>query len=330
MNVNMWESPLTQQNLGRLAALGRFRTVGPDAGELACGWVGAGRLIEPSEIVAAAARLLAPQDLAGRRVVVTAGPTFEPLDEVRFIGNRSSGKMGFALAAAADLRGAAVTLIAGPVALATPSAGSIVRQDVETAEEMRAALGAAAAHADVVVMAAAVADFRPATRAAGKLSRRSWAAAPQSLALAPNPDLLAELGRGRRDSGRPSLLVGFAAEIGGGAGGGGALVARAKEKLVEKGCDLVVANDVSLPGLGFGSDDNAVTLVWADGAVEALGPAPKVELADKLWDRLVEHLPGGAVRSLSGAPASPERRRRLDGGRTAAARARAGRRRRRA
>ena len=171
MNVNMWQNPITQQNLSRLVGGGRFRTVGPDAGELACGWVGEGRLMDPAEIVEAAARVLAPQDLTGRRVVVTAGPTFEPVDDVRFIGNRSSGKMGFAIAESAARRGAEVVLIAGPVALATPLGGGITRRDVETAAEMRAAVGPAAAEADVVVMAAAIADFRPAIRVPGKLSR---------------------------------------------------------------------------------------------------------------------------------------------------------------
>jgi len=289
MNVNMWGNPLTQQNLGKLLALGRFRTVGPDAGDLACGWVGQGRLIEPAEILAATERLLTPQDLQGRQVVVTAGPTFEPIDDVRFIGNRSSGKMGFALAAAAARRGAEVTLIAGPVALPTPAGAGIARRDVETAEQLRAALAAAAAQADVVVMAAAVADFRPAARATGKLSRRARAAegegGPRDLPLLPNPDLLAELGHGRA-GGRP-LLVGFAAEVG---GDGEARLARARAKLVEKACDVIVLNDVGAPGIGFGSDDNAVTLLFADGASEALERAPKATLADDLWDRLAPRL----------------------------------------
>ena len=293
MNVNMWANPLTQQNLTKLMALGRFRTVGPDRGELACGWVGEGRLIEPAEIAAAAARLLSPQDLAGRRVVVTAGPTQEPVDDVRFLGNRSSGKMGFAMAEAAARRGAEVTLIAGPVSLPTPMGGGIVRRDVETAEEMRAALGVAAATADVVVMAAAVADFRPSVRLPGKLSRRAKGApqdagAPATLAVVPNPDLLAELGRGRR-AGRP-FLVGFAAETN---GDPAHLRARAQEKLVEKGCDAVVANHVGVAGQGFGSDENAVTLVMADGSVSTFALAPKAEIADQLWSRFVPRLPGG-------------------------------------
>jgi len=298
MNVNMWSNPLTQQNLGKLLALGRFRTVGPDRGDLACGWVGEGRLIEPPEIAAAAARLLTLQDLAGRKVVVTAGPTQEPIDDVRFLGNRSSGKMGFALAAAAARRGAEVTLIAGPVALATPPSdpgAPLVRQDVETAEQMRAALGAAAARADVVVMSAAVADFRPAGRVPGKLSRRAKGGASE-LALVANPDLLAELGRSR--AGRRPLLVGFAAEVG---TDDELMRARAREKLVEKRCDVIVLNDVGLPGIGFGSDDNAVTLLFAGGQEETLPRAPKDRIADDLWDRLALALGGAASRTLATA-----------------------------
>lgn len=353
MNVNMWQNPLTQQNLARLVGTGRFATVGPDSGELACGWVGAGRLIEPAEIVERLDRLLRPQDLEGRRVVVTAGPTIEPLDDVRFIGNRSSGKMGFALAAAAAARGAEVTLIAGPVALAKPAGtgpggsgpgggGSIIRRDIETTEEMRVALREAVPGSDVVIMAAAVADFRPATRATGKLSRRGGATASSPVELVANPDLLAELGRGRR-GGRP-LLVGFAAEAGGSAE---AMVIRARAKLVEKGCDLVVANDISAAGIGFGSDENAVTLVYAkppgklpgkllgtflgqtagkaaeeiaapggappaglDGATETLARAPKLDIAHAILDRLVARLPvrdaavpvRRASRARAGAP----------------------------
>jgi phosphopantothenoylcysteine decarboxylase/phosphopantothenate--cysteine ligase len=277
MNVNMWDNPLTQANLARLlgpAGGGRISTVGPDRGELACGWVGAGRLIEPAEILAEVVRLLgagASTELRARRVVVTAGPTREPVDDVRFIGNRSSGKMGAALAAGAVARGATVTLIAGP---GTPPVPGARRVDFETAAELEAALTAAAADADVVVMAAAVADFRPATRASGKLSRRNGELA---LTLAPVPDLLAGLARGRRN-GRP-YLIGFAAETGGGAG----LVGRAAAKLGEKGCDAIVANDVSAPGIGFDADENAVTVVFPGGERIELPRAPKRAIADRLW-----------------------------------------------
>ena len=303
MNVNMWQNPITQSNLARLLGGdggGRFATVGPDRGPLACGWVGQGRLIEPAEILLAAEQQVArTRDLAGRHVVVTAGPTREPIDEVRFLGNRSSGKMGFAVAAAAAARGARVTLIAGPVALPTP-AGVASRIDVETAETMGRALAGATAAADVVVMTAAVADFRPAAPVAGKLSRRALGDGQAlAVALAPNPDLLAELGRTRR--GALPVLVGFAAEAGGGAG----LVARAREKLAEKRCDLIVANDISAAGIGFGADENEVTLVFADGQIVALPRASKLAIAHEIWDHLlrtlVERRPG---ESAAVAPAT--------------------------
>jgi phosphopantothenoylcysteine decarboxylase / phosphopantothenate---cysteine ligase len=281
MNVNMWENPLTQGNLARLLGEGgggRFHTVGPDRGLLACGWVGAGRLIEPAEIVAAAAGLLRAPDLLGLRVLVTAGPTHEPVDDVRYLGNRSSGKMGFAIAAEAASRGALVTLLAGPATPATP-AGVERRIDFETAADLERALGAEAAAADVVVMAAAVADFRPAARVSGKLSRRDLAGATAAVELVATPDLLARLGQA--EGARP-FLVGFAAETAAGA----ALIERASAKLREKGCDAVVANDVGAPGIGFGADDNAVTLVFADGSRVELARAPKRAIAAALWSAL--------------------------------------------
>ena len=300
MNVNMWESPLTQGNLGRLLGpdgAGRFSTVGPDRGALACGWVGAGRLIEPQEIAAAAARVFAPRDLAGRRVVVAAGPTQEPVDAVRFLGNRSSGKMGFAIAAAAAARGAAVTLIAGPGTPGTP-AGVAQRLDVATTAEMQKALARHAAEADVVVMAAAVADFRPVAPVTGKLSRRSSGTGP-TLALAPNPDLLAGLVEARGDAHLP-FLVGFAAETAD--GDGAALAERAAAKLLDKGCEAIVANDVSQPGIGFGADDNAVTVIFADGTQTEIGRAPKSTVADRLWALLVPRL---ATRPAAKSERSP-------------------------
>jgi phosphopantothenoylcysteine decarboxylase/phosphopantothenate--cysteine ligase len=292
MNVNMWENRLTQDNLRRLLADGRVSTVGPDKGELACGWIGAGRLVDPAEIVEQAAELLARRSpsvaLSGRKVVVTAGPTHEAVDDVRYLGNRSSGKMGFALAATAAQLGAEVTLIAGPVKLATPE-GVARRVDVDSALQMQAALAdATGGGCDVVVMAAAVADFRPAERVTGKLDRRSPGAEPQSLALVANPDLLAELGRKRTaDQQATPLLVGFAAEVQGGA----ALETRARAKLKEKGCDVVIANDVGAAGLGFDSDRNAVTLVFASGPVLTLGPAAKLVLAEQIWAALLPLVP---------------------------------------
>lgn len=314
MNTNMWENRITQENLARLCKDGRVTTVGPDAGELACGWVGAGRMVNPEEIVGAAAAKLAatllqpPRALAGRRVVVTAGPTWEAVDDVRFLGNRSSGKMGFALAAAAAEMGGDVTLIAGPVALATPN--EVARRiDVESALEMRGALQKAVAQADVVVMCAAVADFRPGVRVLGKLSRRETkrptTSATRALRLVPNPDLLAELGRSRKD-GRP-YLVGFAAEVG---LSSQALIARARSKLLEKGCDVVAANEVGRSGLGFGADENAVTLVFADGRAVELPAARKDQLARSIWDKLCREIADPARSASSANPArKPERKR---------------------
>jgi phosphopantothenoylcysteine decarboxylase/phosphopantothenate--cysteine ligase len=312
MNTNMWDNPITQANLARLTGTGRFSTVGPDAGDLACGWVGAGRLVAPVEIVAAIEACLtgAPEPgssegaLGGRRVVVTAGPTWEAVDDVRFLGNRSSGKMGFALAQVAAAQGAEVTLIAGPVALATP-AGVVRRVDVESALEMREALRRVALQADVVVMAAAVADFRAGVRVLGKLSRRdarpAAARSARTLPLVANPDLLAEMGRARK--GPAPLLVGFAAEVG---VSGDALVARARQKLTEKGCDVVVANEVGKAGLGLGAEHNAVTMVFSDGRVIDLPADRKEAIAMRIWDTIARFClaPAGAPASNKSGPAS--------------------------
>jgi len=293
MNTNMWENPITQENLARFCRSGQISSVGPDAGDLACGWVGAGRMANPEEILAAALDRLGPGTptalgtLSDRHVVITAGPTWEAVDDVRFLGNRSSGKMGFALAEAAGRLGAEVTLIAGPVALTTPAAVA-KRVDVESALEMREALHKATARADVVVMAAAVADFRPGVRVLGKLSRRrgndskkATAEAAKAIELVANPDLLAELGHARK--GRRPYLVGFAAEVG---VTGQALVERARTKLVEKACDVVVANEVGRPGVGFGADENAVTLVFGDGRTIDLPSERKDLLARTIWDKI--------------------------------------------
>jgi phosphopantothenoylcysteine decarboxylase/phosphopantothenate--cysteine ligase len=318
MNTNMWENPITQDNLARLCRIdngGRVTSVGPDTGDLACGWVGAGRMVSPEDIVAAALARMGPGApamqgaLAGQRVVVTAGPTWEAVDDVRFLGNRSSGKMGFALAEAAAHLGAEVTLIAGPVALATPA--SVGRRiDVESALEMREALQKVAFAADVVVMSAAVADFRPGVRVLGKLSRRDGKrTAPsgaRAISLVPNPDLLAELGRLPRGS-RP-YLVGFAAEVG---LRGKTLVERARSKLDEKACDVVVANEVGRPGVGFGADDNAVTLVFADGRSVDLPAARKEDLARTIWGRISIELATrqGAATNLTMKPKTERVRR---------------------
>jgi phosphopantothenoylcysteine decarboxylase / phosphopantothenate---cysteine ligase len=273
MNVNMWEHPATQANLATLRARG-VAVVGPDAGALACGWEGAGRMSEPAEIAGAVELLLGPRSLARERVVVTAGGTREPIDAVRALVNRSSGKMGFALAAEAARRGAEIVLVAGPSALATPP--GVRRVDVETALEMRAAVLAELPRASVAVMAAAVADFRPADPVAEKIKKEDFAegAAPV-LRLVQNPDILAEISRERGSR----IVVGFAAES-------RDVIAAARRKLARKGCDLLVANDVSRSDAGFESDRNAVALLTPGGEVEELPLLDKREVAARIWDRI--------------------------------------------
>jgi phosphopantothenoylcysteine decarboxylase/phosphopantothenate--cysteine ligase len=274
MNVNMWNHPLTQRNLDTLVGIG-VHVVEPGEGFLACRWVGKGRLAEPSEIVEAAATVLAPKDLLGRRVVVTAGPTHEPIDPVRFLGNRSSGKMGYAVAAAARRRGADVTLIAGPTALPDPP--GIEMMKVESARDMQGALDGAVGGAHAVIMAAAIADFRAVAPAEHKL-KRSEMTGPMGLQLDPNPDLLAGLGERRRAAGDGPVLVGFAAET-------RDVENYARAKLKSKGCDLVVANDVTEPGAGFAVDTNRVVLV--DGAGTTPVPAgTKHVVAHRILDRV--------------------------------------------
>jgi len=294
MNVHMWQHPLTQANVRRLVDVAGYQVVGPGDGFLACRWTGPGRLAEPADIVEAAALMLARQDLAGRKVVIDAGPTHEPIDPVRYLGNRSSGKMGFALAAAARRRGAAVTVIAGPTALPDPVGVEVVR--VETAREMQVEVARAAVGADAMILAAAVADFRPRTPAAQKL-KRGELGKRAAIDLVENPDILAGLGAARRGN-RP-VLVGFAAET-------RDVVANATRKLAAKRCDLVVANDVAEPGSGFGTDTNRVTLVGADG-VEALARADKAVVAHRILDRVVALL---AVRRAAPGKAPRPRTRR--------------------
>jgi phosphopantothenoylcysteine decarboxylase/phosphopantothenate--cysteine ligase len=273
MNVNMWSHPATQANLALLRARGAH-VIGPDAGELACGWEGVGRMSEPEAIAAEADLLLAPKSLAGLRVVVTAGGTREPLDPVRALTNRSSGKMGFALAAEAARRGAESVLIAGPSALATPA--GVRRLDVESALEMREAVLREQTSAAVVVMAAAVADFRPARASERKIKKEDLpAGAPLTLELVANPDILAEISRERG----ARIVVGFAAES-------HDVLAAAQRKLARKGCDLLVANDISRSDAGFETDANAVTLLTPDGQVEELPLLPKGEVAARIFDRI--------------------------------------------
>ena len=275
MNTNMWASPLTQANLRRLTDVAGHRVVGPGDGFLACRWTGPGRLAEPADIVEAAAHVLSRQDLTGRRIVVTAGPTHEAIDPARFVGNRSSGKMGAAIAAAAQRRGAEVTLVLGPSGIPEPVGVKIVR--VESALDLQDALASAAKHADVIVMSAAVADYRPAKQATQKL-KRGELGAKTSLELIANPDLLAGLGK-LRGAKKTPLLVGFAAET-------NDVIANAKKKLTSKKCDLIVANDVAEPGAGFGVDTNRVTLVDAAGAID-LPAGPKTHVAHGILDRVV-------------------------------------------
>jgi phosphopantothenoylcysteine decarboxylase/phosphopantothenate--cysteine ligase len=278
MNTNMWEHQAVRDNVARLAARGD-RFVDPGEGYLACGWIGKGRLAEPDDIVRAAERLLQSRaSLTGRRVLVTAGPTIEDLDPVRFIGNRSSGRMGYALAAEAHDRGADVTLIAGPTAIDPPPVGEVVR--VRSTREMHDAVLARADRADAVIMAAAVADYRP---AAGTSDQKIEKGGPLglTLSLVPTPDILAALGE-RRGDGRRPVLIGFAAQT-------GDPVAAARRKLQSKRVDLVVANDVSAPGAGFDVTTNQVTLVSPAGVV-ALPVMAKTDVASAVLDRLEQIL----------------------------------------
>lgn len=274
MNVNMWNAPATRANVSTLAARGMY-LVGPEQGFLACKWIGQGRLSEPGDIVEAAAQLLTPQDFKDKHVVVSAGGTEEALDPVRFLGNRSTGKMGYALAKAAVRRGARVTLIAGPGCLPVPGGADHV--GVRSAAQMCDAILAARGSADVVVMAAAVADYRPASVADGKLKKAQLGATP-SVVLERTVDILATLGQER--TGNRPLLVGFAAET---ESDPVRLAAFARAKLVAKQCDLIVANDVSKSDRGFGSDQNAVHLVYQAGARE-LPLASKDEIAHAILD----------------------------------------------
>jgi phosphopantothenoylcysteine decarboxylase/phosphopantothenate--cysteine ligase len=271
MDCDMFEHPALQANLATLRARG-VAIVEPDFGPLASGLSGRGRLAALDAILAAVEAVLAPRrDLAGQAVLVTAGPTREPLDPVRYLSNRSSGKMGYAIAEAAAGRGAAVVLVSGPTALAPP--GGVETIWVETAQEMYDAVLAKLPVATVVIKAAAVADYRPKAVQPQKIKKRDG---DSTLALEPTPDILAEVGR--RKAGR--ILVGFAAET-------EDLVANATQKLAGKGLDLVVANEVGKPGTGFDADTNVVTLVGADGKAEALPQLSKREVADRILDRIV-------------------------------------------
>ncbi|HEX6381470.1 MAG TPA: bifunctional phosphopantothenoylcysteine decarboxylase/phosphopantothenate--cysteine ligase CoaBC [Acidimicrobiia bacterium] len=280
MHTEMWEHPAVQDNLALLRRRG-VHIVDPESGRLAGGDIGAGRLADPARIVEAAVAILSPPtstvsggDLAGRRILVTAGGTREAIDPVRFIGNRSSGKMGYAIAEAAARRGAEVVLVTTVNRAAPPGVADVV--PVESAAEMADAVLGRYGDVDVVVMAAAVADFRPKATAAEKIKK---AAGPPEIVLEPTTDILAELGRKKS----AQYLVGFAAET-------ERLVEQAAAKMAAKRVDLMVANDVTAPGSGFEVDTNRAVLIAPDGTTRELPQMPKIELADAIWDRVVSEL----------------------------------------
>ncbi|MGQ0804024.1 MAG: bifunctional phosphopantothenoylcysteine decarboxylase/phosphopantothenate--cysteine ligase CoaBC [Actinomycetota bacterium] len=275
MHTEMWEHPAVQENLTTLRRRG-VHVVDPEAGRLAGGDEGEGRLADPARIVDAAAAVLATGDLAGVRVLVTAGGTREPLDPVRFVGNRSSGKMGHALADAAARRGAAVTLV---TTADRPAADAVEVVRVETADEMADAVVGRFAEVDVVVMAAAVADFRPKATTAQKLKKQDGV---PEVVLEPTPDILAALGERKQPHQR---LVGFAAET-------EHVREHAATKLAAKRVDLMVANDVSAPDAGFEVDTNRAVLLYSSGSAEEIPLMPKPDLADLILDRIVESLKG--------------------------------------
>ena len=281
MHTEMWEHPATRANVATLRSRGCL-VLDPASGRLTGPDTGPGRLPEPDELWQVAVRVLArgpaglAQDLAGRRVVVSAGGTREEIDPVRFIGNWSSGKQGYALARAAVARGAEVTLVAANVEAADPAGVTVIR--VTSACEMRSAMLAAAAGADAVVMAAAVADYRPAARSEEKIKKAGTAPAP--LALVENPDILRELTANRAPG---QVITGFAAETGNVAENG-------RAKLAAKGCDLLVVNQVG-SGLAFGTSDNAAIILGADGTVTEVPRGPKEVLADVVWDMVLTRLP---------------------------------------
>ena len=284
MNTNMLEHDAVRRNMATLAGRG-VRFVEPGAGYLACGWIGKGRLAEPETIAEAADRLLRQTgSLLGRLVLVTAGPTYEDIDEVRFIGNRSSGRMGYAIAAEAARRGARVVLISGPSRLDPPAGTEVVR--VRSALQMRDAVHRVAGDADMVVMAAAVADYTPAEGAQEGKIEKGPDLAPLELRLVRTPDILAELGERRDGAARP-LLIGFAAQS-------GDPVARGRDKLRRKAVDMIVANDISRPDAGFDVETNAATLITASGD-EIFPLGQKAELAAVILDRAEQMLQAPAT-----------------------------------
>jgi phosphopantothenoylcysteine decarboxylase/phosphopantothenate--cysteine ligase len=272
MNVNMWEHPATQENLATLRARG-VHVVDPDEGYLACGMTGAGRLAATETIARKVCNVLGLRtDLAGLTILITAGPTREDLDPVRFITNHSSGKMGYALAEAAVRRGAHVVLVSGPTELHAPDGADWV--PVRTTEEMRRAVNERAAETNIVVMAAAIADYRAAATSPTKIKRGSE---HLTLELEPTPDILAELSRSKGNR----LVIGFAAET-------DRLAENARAKLARKGADMIVANDVTQEGAGFDTDTNIVTLFLRDGREIALPKLSKLDVAHRILDAALE------------------------------------------
>jgi phosphopantothenoylcysteine decarboxylase/phosphopantothenate--cysteine ligase len=268
MNVNMWEHPATRENLEILRKRGA-RIVEPDSGYLACGMIGAGRLAPNEAIVNTVFEALGPQDLAGETVLITAGPTREPIDPVRYISNRSSGKMGYALAEAALRRGAKVILVTGPTALKTPASADIVR--VETAEEMHQAVMKRLPEASILIGAAAVGDYRPKTTIPRKIKRE--AQGPLVMALEPTTDIIAEVA----EVASPKLLViGFAAET-------NDVMENARRKLSSKRLHAIVVNDVACPGIGFDSDRNAVTIITPSEEI-VVPESSKLDVAQRILD----------------------------------------------
>ncbi|HEY3397136.1 MAG TPA: bifunctional phosphopantothenoylcysteine decarboxylase/phosphopantothenate--cysteine ligase CoaBC [Armatimonadota bacterium] len=275
MNAEMWNNPITQANVARLREVG-YHFVMPEEGHLGCGEVGPGRLADPETIRQHLIRLLGEQEdgpLRGKRVLITAGPTREWLDPVRFISNPSTGKMGLALAEAAAARGALVTLVLGPTELAPPAGVETVR--VETAADMRQAVQERRAEMDLFIGAAAVSDWRPETQSAHK--QKKGGEAPE-IKLLPTADIIAEVAAG---SPRPLVVVGFAAES-------QDLEAQARAKLERKGLDLIVANDITQPGAGFASDSNEVLIIDRNGRAEQLSRRPKREVARRVLERVEE------------------------------------------
>ena len=272
MNTNMYQNPVVQQNIALLKQRGMY-FIGPESGRLACGDTGTGKLADPAVIAEAIVHAAALQDLAGLSVLITAGPTREALDPVRFISNHSTGKMGYAIAQEASRRGAKVTLVSGPVALEAPQGVTVV--PVTSAREMHDAVLDRLPQQDWVIKAAAVGDYRPMTQAQDKIKKK---ADDLSVALVENPDILKEIGAQKRDN---QLVCGFSMET-------QDLIANSKAKLESKNCDLLVANNLKVEGAGFAHDTNIATILYRDGRTEALSLMQKEQLAGLLLERMLE------------------------------------------